>query len=107
MPFTPAGLCQVPAVCQELGHRHGLRGLRVSEQMESVGRTGTPLWLTLNVQPHCGAPSKQVVVCPLCISAFGSLQASWHSAFHCGFKTHLTATPPAKKPKNLTSEWGA
>lgn len=43
MPFTPAGLCQVPAVCQELGHRHGLQGLRVSEQMESVGRTGTPL----------------------------------------------------------------
>ena len=34
---------------------------------------GTLLWLTLNVQPHCGAPSKGVVVCPLCVSAFGSL----------------------------------
>ena len=37
-PFTPAGLCPAPAVCQELGHRHGLQGLGVSEQMESVGR---------------------------------------------------------------------
>ena len=56
--FTPAGLCQVPAVCQELGHRQGLQGLGVSEQIESVGRTRAPL-------PQASAEPSQRTGCVL------------------------------------------
>lgn len=64
---------------------------------------GTPLWLPLNVQPHCGAPSKGLPLVRLCI---------WVTISKLAFSLPLwiqnpsNSNSPPKKTKNLTSEWG-